>query len=65
MLFEWLHRSTLGEGGRGPGGEQTFCQKLIFDKMPKIVSGHNGKKIFPKYRLGTKYQIFFFLIFIS
>ncbi len=46
-------------------GEQTYCQKWIFDKTPKIVLGHNGEKIFPKYRLGTKRQIFFFLILIG
>jgi hypothetical protein len=45
-------------------GEQTYCRKWIFDKMPKIVLGQNGKKIFPKYRLGTKHRIFFFLILI-
>ena len=43
-------------------GEQTYCRKWIFDKTPKIVLGHNGEKIFPKYRLGTKRRIFFILI---
>jgi hypothetical protein len=27
-------------------GEQTYCRKWILDKMPKIVLGHNDKKIF-------------------
>jgi hypothetical protein len=40
-------------------GEQTYCQKWIFDKMPKIVLGHNGEKIFPKCRLGAKCRFFF------
>ena len=46
-------------------GEQTYCRKWVFDKMPKIVLGHNGKKIFPKFRLGIKCRIFFFLILLS
>ena len=46
-------------------GEQTYCRKWVFDKMPKIVLGQNGKKIFPKYRLSTKRRIFSFLILIN
>ena len=46
-------------------GEQTYCRKWVFDKMPKIVLGHNGEKIFPKLRLGLKCRIFSFLILIS
>jgi hypothetical protein len=42
-------------------GEQTYCRKWIFDKMPKIVLGHNGEKIFPKCRLGKKCRFFFLL----
>jgi hypothetical protein len=60
--FEFQVKRVTSEGGLG---EQTYCRKWVFDKMPKIVLGHNGEKIFPKLRLGIKCRIFFFLILLS
>jgi hypothetical protein len=56
---------NITEPEEDPVGEQTYCRKWVFDKMSKIVLGHNGKKIFSKYRLGAKCRIFSFLILIS
>jgi hypothetical protein len=39
-------------------GEQTYCRKWIFDKMPKTVLGHNGEIFFQKYGLSTKRRFF-------
>jgi hypothetical protein len=43
-------------------GEQQYCRKWHSDKMPRTDLGHNGKKIFQKCQLGTKCQIYVFVV---